>query len=103
MASVKKNMSFIKLLSTTDDRQRAALLKTMTNQQLEFLRQVIRNILEEVLVVPRQVIKNLEKYAKCLRDFADSKVKGRRERCLKLKKILPYIINTVLPQLELLT
>jgi len=103
MTSAKKHMNFIKLISKTDKKQRDALFKTMTNDQVEFLRQVTRNMLEGVLVIKTSSIKVLKKYAKRLRDFADSKVKGRKILCLRLKKIWPYIISAVLPQLELLS
>ena len=100
---VKKNILFIRFLSETDDKQRDALLKTINKDQMEVLRQIVRNVLEGGLVLTNQGIKELRHYENKLINFADSKEKGRRKKhCLQLKKVWSRLIKAVLPQLELL-
>ena len=102
MAALKKNMAFIRLLSTAESKQKDALLNTMSKSQLELLRQLSRNIIEGELIISKQLNKELGRYKNKLIKLADSKEKGRRLLCLKLRSAWPRIIKAVLPQLELL-
>ena len=102
MAALKKNMAFIRLLSIAESKQKDALLNTMSKSQLELLRQLSRNIIEGELIISKQLNKELGRYKNKLIKLADSKEKGRRLLCLKLRSAWPKIIKAVLPQLELL-
>ena len=102
MAALKKNMAFIRLLSIAESKQKDALLNTMSKSQLELLRQLSRNIIEGELIISKQLNKELGRYKNKLIKLADSKEKGRRLLCLKLRSAWPRIIKAVLPQLELL-
>ena len=102
MTALKKNMSFIRLLSIAESKQKDVLLNTMSKSQLELLRQLARNIIEGELIISKQVDKDLGRYKNKLIKLADSREKGRRLLCLKLRSAWPRIIKAVLPQLELL-
>ena len=95
-------MSFIRLLSIAESKQKDTLLNTMSKSQLELLRQLSRNIIEGELIISKQADKDLGRYKSKLIKLADSKEKGRRLLCLKLRSAWPRIIKAVLPQLELL-
>ena len=102
MTALKKNMAFIKLLSIAENKQKDALLNTMSKSQIELLRQLARNIVEGDLIVSKQFDKELGRYKNKLIKLADSKEKGRKLLCLKLRTAWSRIIKAVLPQLELL-
>ena len=102
MTALKKNMPFIKLLATAESKQKDSLLNTMSRSQLELLRQLARNIIEGELIVSKQSNKELGRYKNKLIKLADSREKGRKLLCLKLRAAWPRIIKAVLPQLELL-
>ena len=102
MTALKKNMPFIKLLATAESKQKDSLLNTMSRSQLELLRQLARNIIEGELIVSKQSNKELGRYKNKLIKLADSREKGRKLLCLKLRTAWPRIIKAVLPQLELL-
>ena len=102
MSAVKKNLSFIKLLFTADAGQRTVLLQTISRPQSEALRQIVRNILEGGLVISQPAVRELKRYSGDLWKLANSKEKGRRGLCLKLKRAWPKVLKAVFPQLQLL-
>lgn len=102
MATVKKNMLFIKMLASSHDKQRDSLLKTMNASQMEALRQIVNNILEGTLILSPNKIKSLHKHRTHLRTFAGRNQRGRIKLSIKLRKVWPDLLKSVLPQLELL-
>lgn len=101
-AKLKQHWSFVHLLITTNSTQRLALLKTISDDQLAVLCEVILNTLQGHLYVPATTVKNLKRHKTLLRGLASHVIGRSKKKILVLKnhKLITKILVTVYPLLE---
>ena len=101
-AQLKKHWSFIQLLVSTPKPQRLALLKTLTDEQLGVLCEIVLNTLQGHLSVPPQTIQTLKRYKTFLRSLTLkqlSKIK-KKSAILSNHKVLIGLLHSIQPVLE---
>jgi hypothetical protein len=100
---LKKQWCFIQLLTETPShQQRIALLKTLTENQLAVICEIVLNTIQGQLFVPEDVIKTLKQHKTFLRDLVSqewSKTK-KKKAIIPKHKLIIYLIQTVKPLLE---
>lgn len=87
--------SFLEFLLITIPLQRNAIMKTLTDQQLKILIEIIYNAAMNVIPVPDKDKKLLRKYKRNIREvLADGISKRlRRRRLLTLSNVLPIFLR----------
>ena len=101
-AQLKKEWCFIQLLTATSHQQSIALLRTLTEDQLAVLCEIVLNTIQGQLFVPTEIIKNLKRHKTFLRGIASpqwSKTKKKKTIVTKHKLII-YLLQSVKPLLE---
>ena len=95
---LKSNSAFLNLLHSSHAKQRKALLKTMTQNQLKVLIEVIYNIFKGTLRLSKYYIKKLFPHRTTIRSIASRRVNRKRKRDIFVKKhsIIPILIKPVL-------
>ena len=101
-AKLKQHWSFVHLLITTNSAQRLALLKTITNDQLAVLCEIVLNTLHGQLYVPPGTVKSLKRHKALLRGLASHDIRIHRKKALILKnhRLITRLLLTVQPLLE---
>ncbi len=101
-AQLQKNWSFIQLLTQTSAIQQKALLKTLTDNQLSTLCEVILNILKGNLHLSADIIQKIKRYRSVLRNLSSKSAsnKTKKTSLVKNQKLIVYILQTVKTSLE---
>ena len=101
-ANLKKNWCFIQLLTSTTVQQKLALLKTLTDDQVLVLCEIVLNILQGQLYVPADTVRRLKKHKTFLRSLTSKAVSNRRkkDRIIARHKLVVQLIQIVKPLLE---
>jgi len=99
---LKKQWCFIELLTSTPVPQRLALLRTVTDQQLDTISEIVLNTLQGQLFVPPEAIQTLKKHKTFLRNLAskDCGIRKKKTSILSNHKLLVHLLQTVKPLLE---
>lgn len=101
-AQLKKNWCFIQLLMSTSIPQRLVLLKTLTDDQLAVICEIVLNILQGHLFVSPEIIKTLKKHRVFLRSLTSKPgSKGKKKKSLiSNHRLIVKLLLTVHPLLE---
>lgn len=100
---LKRNLCFVKLVSSTTYLQRKALLKSATPDQIKTLCEIIHNVVyNDDLAPSKKYISNLKSHKYSLRRLAESKCTERRKRELLLRviRIIPKLLKPIIEKLE---
>ena len=99
---LKKHWNFIQLVISTSGPQRLALFKTITDEQLSVICEIVLNTLQGHLSVPPNTVKTLKRFKTFLRSLTLkdlSKVK-KRKAVLSNHKVILLLLQAVQPVLE---
>lgn len=98
---IKKENDFLRLLLTTSDKQRKALLQTIERSQLRAIVQIAYNLLVGYHPLPEKDKKKLEKRKDVIRQFVSRGIslKTRKALLLKYYKYILLFINAIKGQL----
>lgn len=100
---LKKHWCYVKLLATTTNLQRRALLKTGTSDQVKTLCEIIHNVVYNDNLIPsKKYVYQLKSYRASLRRLSESKCTARRRRelLLRISTVLPKLLKPLLDTLE---
>ena len=96
---VKSQRTYFQLLlAETSNKQKQALLDTITADQLRALVQIVVNFLQRVLSVPSSVIANLKRHKRLLRSLADTALAFKEK--IKLLRGRAKVVNEFLRAVE---
>ena len=96
---------FLQLVTSTQPKQRHALLKTMCHDQLKYICEIMLNFLKETFQIPTHIKRKLAPYKSLIRFLADKAVSWARKKNFLginnnhsvlgriLKHLLKYIEN----------
>ena len=101
-AQLKNQWCFIQLLTSTSITQRLALLKTLTEEQLAVLCEIVLNILHGHLFVPPQTIQSLKRHKVFLRNLASKQVgkTQKKKSIFSNHRLIIQLLLAVKPLLE---
>ena len=101
-SQLKRHWSFIHLLITAHLPQRLAILRTISNDQLGVVCEVILNTLHGHLYVPPATVKSLERHKTLLRELASHNLSRIKKKGVILKnhQLITTLLVTVQPLLE---
>lgn len=99
---VTSNAAFIKILYSTDPKQRKALLKTMNDNQQQALCAIILNVYKGTFPLSKYYIKRLSPHQDVIRKLSSKTVKKSVKRKLLLQQdtIIPIILKPALSVLN---
>jgi hypothetical protein len=99
MERVNENNAFLKALATLPPKQATALVKTAKSRQLDSICEIILNVIKEVIVLPKKLVKKAKKVKKVIRCLAKKTLskKVRRKLMLKYMAIIRNILQASLP------
>ena len=102
MKRLRAHKSFLHLLVHTHPKQRTALIRTSTPEQLGVLSEILLNIMREVLPISAKHRQQLMKYKDTLRLLVRKKLSNRakRELLAKYRDFIPTLFAPVYPLLE---
>ena len=98
---LKKNWSFIQILIQTSYKQRLAILKTLTDEQLGVLCEIVLNTLQGHLYVPPDIVKKLKRNKKFYRGLISKDI-GKAKKKINIvrnPKLIIQLLETVHPLL----
>lgn len=92
------NRLFLNFLVDIDNNQRNAILKTLTNEQLQILVEIIYNLLKGSLPISKKYKDLLYPNKQAIRKVVDESISKhlRRKRLLKISNDLPIILRNFL-------
>lgn len=101
-ANLKKNWCFIQLLTSTTVQQKLALLKTLTDNQLVLLCEIVLNTLQGQLYIPADTVKRLKTHKTFLRSLTSKAVSNRKKKdsIIARHRLIVQLIQVVKPLLE---
>lgn len=90
--------SFIKFLHSTTSLQRKAIMKSLTNDQLKLLIEIVYNVAMNVIPILEEDKRLLSKHKLSIRRTLEEGIskKQRQQRLLTIHKILPIFIRNYL-------
>lgn len=99
---LKQHWSFIDLMITTNASQRLALLKTITDNQLAVLCEIVLNTLHGHLYVPPTTVKSLKRHKLLLRRLASRDISKSKKKKLIFKnhRLITNVLMAVHALLE---
>jgi hypothetical protein len=99
-AQLKKEWCCL-ITETPSSQQRIGLLKTLTEDQLAVLCEIVLNTIQGQLFVPADIIKSLRRHRTFLRGVASSQwSKPKKKKAIITKhKLIIYLIQSVKPLL----
>ena len=99
---LKKHWSFVHLFISTNLAQRLALLKTITDDQVAVICEVVLNTLHGHLYVQPSTVKSLRRHKVLLRGLASHVYSKKKKRALILKyhRLITRLLVTLYPLLE---
>ena len=101
-AQLKNQWCFIKVLTSTTLPQRLALLKTLTEEQLAVICEIVLNILHGHLFVPPETIQSLKRHKVFLRNLASKQVRQAKKKksIFSNSRLIIQLLHAVQPLLE---
>ena len=102
--AVKSQRNYFALLtSKTSDKQRQALLDTITKEQLRALVQIVVNFLQQTFTLSSTVLTHLKRHKRLLRNLADTKttLKDKRKLLRRRAKTVNEFLRAVNPSLKI--
>jgi hypothetical protein len=98
---VQKHLALFELLVQSQDRQRSALLKTLTDTQLKALLEAIYNVLKGTCPINDKDKKKLNRHKNVIRRLVSSTLTQKQRQRVLIK--YRYILSTLLkPVVEML-
>lgn len=96
--SVQSQYSFLHLLYSTTDIQRKALLKTITDRQLQALCEIVLNIYKRTVKISGYMVKKILPFKREIIAVINKQVSPSKKKAalIKFRSILPIIIKPVL-------
>ena len=95
---IRKHFDYIRLLITTASRtQRKALLKTITNDQLKAVVEIVVNLLNKVIPISPRDKSKLKSNRRFIRQIADRAITLKKKKDLILRQggIIVLLLNSV--------
>ena len=94
---IKKEIDFLRLLVTTTDKQRRALLHAIEKSQLRAIVQIVYNLMIGFITLPQKDKNKLAKRKTVIRQFVSKGIsfKKRKELLLKYYKYILLFINAI--------
>ena len=101
-AKLKRHWSFLHLLISTNLAQRLALLKTITDEQLAVICEIILNTLHGHLYVQPTTVNSLRRHKTLLRGLASHDLRNIKKKVLVVKyhRLIVKLLTTLYPLLE---
>lgn len=96
---VKKEKYFILLLLSTTRKQQLALVKSITDRQIQVLVQIVYNVIHGIRSLPEDDKKKLQRYKTSIRHFITKSVTTKKRKEL-LTKYLKYFILILKPVIK---
>jgi 2-polyprenyl-3-methyl-5-hydroxy-6-metoxy-1,4-benzoquinol methylase len=100
MYHLEKELTFLKLVSSTHPTQRKAILSTASKQQLKILSEVIHNFLQGVVPLDTEQVTKFSKHRNILRKIAQKKLKAKRIFITKHNRVIGLFLQMIIPKLE---
>ena len=102
MRNLKKHYSFLDVVINTKPKQRVALIKTASSQQIAVLIEILVNILKRVLPISAEHLEQLYKYKRALRRLKLKALATKEKKALflKYKDLIPVLYQPVFPLLK---
>ena len=99
---VKTQQAFLQVLGTSTRKQALALIKTMTNQQLNAVCEILINIQYGNVSVNDAVIKKLQRKKNIIWELTSKSTGAKLRKTLIGKEIglIVYVVKLILPQLK---
>lgn len=96
--SVQSQYSFLHLLYTTTDIQRKALLKSITDKQLQALCEIVLNIYKRTVKISGYLVKKILPFKREIITVINKQVSlsNKKAALIKFRSILPIILKPVL-------
>lgn len=99
---VLKEYHFLSLIYSTDDKQREALLKSMTMNQYKILVECIYNILYGVYEITPKEKSELSKYQTVIRRITSKELthEQRKKLLVKNRFLLPHLLRSIIDSID---
>jgi hypothetical protein len=96
---IKKEKYFILLLLSTTRKQQLALVKSITDRQIQVIVQIVYNVIHGFRALPEKDKKKLQRHKSTIRMFIAKSTSTKRRKEL-LTKYLKYILLIIKPVIK---
>lgn len=95
---VHTQISFLRLLQTTDKKQRIALIKTANTKQIRALCEIVLNVFKGIVPLSDYNIKKLVPFKRAIHFLVSKAVRinKKKSHLLRLQSILPVLLKAAL-------
>jgi hypothetical protein len=95
---VKKHLPLFEFLVRADDKQIAAILKTLSEQQLKAVLEAVYNVSKGICPLPNKTKKQLFEYKNVIRRLVSKELNREQQRRLlkKHQHLLPLVLKPVI-------
>ena len=95
---VHTQIPFLRLLQTTDTKQRRALIKTATIKQIRALCEIVLNVFKGIVPISEYHVKKLVSFKRTIHYLVNKTVllNKKKSHLLRLQSILPVLLKAAL-------